>query len=62
MIKALNNSEASAFIANVLTHLYFGFKLFVLYNTLINKYLDNSTLQYCNTCHLLAKRRLQPRL
>ena len=60
MIKALNNSEASAFIAKVHTHSYFGYKLYVK-NTIINKYLDQCTL-HCNTCDLLAQRRLQPRL
>ena len=61
MIKALNNPEASAFIAKVHTHSYFGFKLYVK-NTIINQYLDHCTLQYCNTCDLLANRRLQPPL
>ena len=61
MIKALNNSEASEFIAKVHTHSYFGFKLYVE-NILINTYLDHCTLQYCNTCDLLAQRWLQPRL
>ena len=60
MIKVLNNPEASAFIAKVHTHSYFGFKLYVK-NTIINQYLDHCTLQYCNTCDLLAQRRLQPR-
>ena len=60
-IKDLNNPEASAFIAKVHTHQYFGFKLYVK-NTIINQYLDHCTLQYCNTCDLLAQRRLQPRL
>ena len=61
MIKALNNPEASAFIAKVHIHAYFGFKLYVK-NTIINQYLDHCTLQYCNTCDLLAQRWLQPRL
>ena len=44
MIKALNSSEASAFIAKVYTHLYFGFKLYVE-NAMFNNYLDHCTLQ-----------------
>ena len=59
MIKALNNPETSAFIAKIHTHSYFGFKLYVK-NTIINHYLDHCTLQYCNTCDLLAQRRLSP--
>ena len=57
MIKALNNSEASAFIAKVHTHSYFGFKLYVK-KTMFNKYMDHCTLQYCIPCDLLAQRRL----
>ena len=54
-----SRQNVSAFIAKV--HSYFGFKLYVK-NTIINQYLDHCTLQYCNTCDLLAQRRLQSRL
>ena len=59
MVKALNTPEASAFIAKGHIHSDFGFKRYVK-NTIINKYLEHCTLQYCNTCDLLAQRRLQP--
>jgi len=58
LIKILNREQCSNLITSkVHTHSYFGFKSYIKYRV-IDTYVDNCTLIYCESCEHLARRQI----
>ena len=58
LIKLLNNEKCSILITGkVHTHSFCGFKMFIK-NTVIDSYLDNCNVPFCESCLLVARRQI----